>query len=182
LQVVDLQKSEDFQALGVELLSIAPDTVQSWRDDGDQYGIQDYRTVLSDAENQVATRYDVMKWAAATGEPGHTFVLIDESRDSLLDTGLRRARERGNHVRRAGPTHPGVAGSPLVPDRDTPRLRQWLRVLPITSGRSKRSPVCWTSAGAPTSLSTMQEWLIVVAIVAIPVLLIWFFVSRRRRS
>jgi len=79
MQVVDLQKSEDFQALDVELLSIAPDTVQSWRDDGDEYGIQDYRTVLSDAENEVASRYDVMKWAAATGEPGHTFVLIDES-------------------------------------------------------------------------------------------------------
>lgn len=23
--------------------------------------------------------YDVMRWQAATGEPGHTFVLIDES-------------------------------------------------------------------------------------------------------
>ena len=79
MQVVDLQKSEDFQALGVELVSIAPDTVESWRDDGKEYGIQDYRTVLSDVENEVANRYDVMKWAAATGEPGHTFILIDES-------------------------------------------------------------------------------------------------------
>jgi alkyl hydroperoxide reductase subunit AhpC len=79
LQVVDLQKSEDFKALGVELLSIAPDTVQSWRDEGEEFGIQDYRGVLSDVENEVANRYDVMKWAAATGEPGHTFILIDES-------------------------------------------------------------------------------------------------------
>jgi alkyl hydroperoxide reductase subunit AhpC len=79
LQVVDLQKSQDFQALGVELLSIAPDTVESWRDDGEQYGIQDYRTVLSDVTNEVANRYDVLRWAAATGEPGHTFILIDES-------------------------------------------------------------------------------------------------------
>lgn len=77
--MVDLQKSEDFQALGVELVSIAPDTVESWRDDGREYGIQDYRTVLSDVENEVANRYDVMKWAATTGEPGHTFILIDES-------------------------------------------------------------------------------------------------------
>jgi peroxiredoxin len=79
LQVVDLQRSKDFQALGVELLSIAPDTIEAWRDDGEQYGLQDYRTVLSDAENEVANRYDVMRWAAATGEPGHTFILIDES-------------------------------------------------------------------------------------------------------
>jgi peroxiredoxin len=79
LQVVDLQKSKDFQALGVELLSIAPDSIEAWRDDGEQYGIQDYRTVLSDAENEVANRYDVMRWQAATGEPGHTFILIDES-------------------------------------------------------------------------------------------------------
>jgi peroxiredoxin len=77
--VVDLQKSKDFQGLGVELLSIAPDSIEAWRDDGEQYGIQDYRTVLSDAENEVANRYDVMRWQAATGEPGHTFILIDES-------------------------------------------------------------------------------------------------------
>jgi alkyl hydroperoxide reductase subunit AhpC len=79
LQVVDLQKSEEFQALGVELVSIAPDTVESWRDDGQEYGIQDYSGVLSDVKNEVAKRYDVLKWAAATGEPGHTFVLIDEA-------------------------------------------------------------------------------------------------------
>lgn len=27
----------------------------------------------------VAALYDVMKWQAATGEPGHTFVLVDEA-------------------------------------------------------------------------------------------------------
>ena len=77
--MVDLQKSEAFQALGVELVSIAPDTVQAWRDDGEQYGILDYDSVLSDVENAVANQYDVLRWAAATGEPGHTFILIDES-------------------------------------------------------------------------------------------------------
>ena len=79
MQVIDLQKSEDFQALGVELMSIAPDTVESWRDDCEEYGIQDYSAVLSDVENEVANQYDVMKWAAATGGPGHTFILIDKS-------------------------------------------------------------------------------------------------------
>ena len=79
MQVVDLQKSEEFQALGVELVSIAPDTVEAWRDDGEQYGIQDYSTVLSDRQQEVAKSYDILRWAAATGEPGHTFILIDES-------------------------------------------------------------------------------------------------------
>jgi len=35
--------------------------------------------VLSDEDNRVANRYDVMRWQAPTGEPGHTFVLVDES-------------------------------------------------------------------------------------------------------
>lgn len=77
--MVDLQKSEEFQDLEVELLSIAPDPVEAWRDDGDRYGIRKYETVLSDEGNRVAERYDVMRWQAATGEPGHTFVLVDES-------------------------------------------------------------------------------------------------------
>ena len=79
MQVVDLQKSTEFQALGVELVSIAPDPVEAWRDDGERYGIQDYSAVLSDADNEVATDYGVMRWQAATGEPGHTFILVDES-------------------------------------------------------------------------------------------------------
>jgi peroxiredoxin len=78
MQVVDLHEDKDFQGLNVELLSIAPDPVEEWRDDGERYGIRDYSGVLSDAENRVATRYGVMRWAVA-GEPGHTFVLIDES-------------------------------------------------------------------------------------------------------
>ena len=39
MQVVDLQKSKDFQALGVELVSIAPDPGEAWRDDGEEYGL-----------------------------------------------------------------------------------------------------------------------------------------------
>jgi len=77
--VVDLQKSREFRDLGVTLLSIAPDTPDAWKADGEEYGIVDYSTVLSDARNEVARRYDVLKWAAATGEPGHTFILIDRS-------------------------------------------------------------------------------------------------------
>jgi peroxiredoxin len=74
-QVVDLQNSEGFQELGVELLSISPDSVEDWRAQSAEFGIE--APVLSDAENRVATRYGVMRWAMPTGEPGHTFVLVD---------------------------------------------------------------------------------------------------------
>jgi peroxiredoxin len=77
--VVDLQEDEHFRRLNVELLSIAPDPVDAWREEGGAMGIREFETVLSDEGNQVARRYGVMRWAAATGEPGHTFILIDES-------------------------------------------------------------------------------------------------------
>lgn len=78
MQVVDLQESSEFEELGVELLSIAPDPIEDWKNDGRDYGIVDLSTVLSDEGNAVAQKYDVMKWQAPTGEPGHTFILVDE--------------------------------------------------------------------------------------------------------
>ena len=78
MQVVDLHEDKDFQGLGVELLSIAPDPVDAWRDAGKDMGIRNFDGVLTDAENKVATSYGVMRWAMG-GEPGHTFVLVDES-------------------------------------------------------------------------------------------------------
>jgi hypothetical protein len=33
--------------------------------------------MLIDANGQVATQYDVMKYAMANGEPSHTFVLVN---------------------------------------------------------------------------------------------------------
>jgi alkyl hydroperoxide reductase subunit AhpC len=78
LQVVDLQKDRAFQGLGVELVSISPDPVDAWREEGRQIGIRDFEAVLTDPENRVATSYGVMRWAMG-GEPGHTFVLVDAS-------------------------------------------------------------------------------------------------------
>jgi alkyl hydroperoxide reductase subunit AhpC len=78
LQVVDLQKDRDFQELDVELLSIAPDPVDAWREAGEDMGIRDFAGVLTDSENEVATEYGVMRWAVGN-EPGHTFVLVDMS-------------------------------------------------------------------------------------------------------
>jgi peroxiredoxin len=78
MQVVDLQEDKGFQRLDVELLSISPDSLEDWREAGEDMGIRDFDGVLSDAENKVATSYSVMRWAVG-GEPGHTFVLVDES-------------------------------------------------------------------------------------------------------
>jgi peroxiredoxin len=80
LQVVDLQKDKDWRSLGVELLSISPDSTEAWREAGRDIGIRDFSGVLSDAGNKVARAYGVMQWAVG-GEPGHTFVLVDESGD-----------------------------------------------------------------------------------------------------
>src|SRR4051794_1100976 len=73
-QVVDLQRSKDFQALGVEVLSISPDSRQAWAEANSSLGIR--APTLSDAGNRVANAYGVMRWAMPSGEPGHTFVLV----------------------------------------------------------------------------------------------------------
>jgi peroxiredoxin len=79
---VDLQGSERFEALDVELLSISPDHIETWRDVGAEYGLE--TPLLSDALNRVADRYGVMRWRIPptadidSAEPGHTFVLVDE--------------------------------------------------------------------------------------------------------
>jgi peroxiredoxin len=79
LQVVDLLEDPAFQKLDVELVSIAPDPLESWREDGAEYGLKDFSTVVTDRGNEVAARYDVLKWRhPVTGEPGHTFILVNE--------------------------------------------------------------------------------------------------------
>src|SRR5687767_12162713 len=75
-QVVDLQKSQAFQDLGVELLSLSPDSRQDWQEGAADFGIR--TPVLSDEGNRVAGMYGVMRWQMPSGEPGHTFVLVDE--------------------------------------------------------------------------------------------------------
>src|SRR5207244_12695173 len=73
-QVVDLQNSKDFQALGVEFLSISPDSVHDWAAAAASMGIR--TPTLSDAGNRVANAYGVMRWGMSSREPGHTFLLV----------------------------------------------------------------------------------------------------------
>jgi alkyl hydroperoxide reductase subunit AhpC len=74
-QVVDLQKSGAFKNLGVELLSLSPDPVSAWRDEGGGMGIS--LPMLSDPDNKVWLKYGTVDWMMASNEPGHTFILVD---------------------------------------------------------------------------------------------------------
>lgn len=75
-QVVDLQNDTDFQALGVSVISIAFDSVEEQAPEAASLGI-DSVPMLSDPDHSVSQAYDVLKWAVGSGEPGHTFVLVD---------------------------------------------------------------------------------------------------------
>jgi peroxiredoxin len=79
---VDLQRSGEFERLGVQLLNISPDPPESWQQWASEYEIR--TPMLTDAGNEVAALYGVMRWRIPPGadidssEPGHTFVLVDE--------------------------------------------------------------------------------------------------------
>jgi peroxiredoxin len=75
--VVDLQKSRAFKSLGVQLLSLSPDPAEAWGDEGGSMGIS--LPMLSDAGNAVWLRYGTVDWMMASNEPGHTFILVDET-------------------------------------------------------------------------------------------------------
>src|SRR6266511_2478163 len=62
--------------MGVELLSLSPDSIEDWTIEATNLDIQ--TPLLSDSGNRVAHAYGVMRWQMPSGEPGHTFVLVDE--------------------------------------------------------------------------------------------------------
>jgi peroxiredoxin len=76
-QVVDLQNNADFQALGIPVLSIAFDSVEEMSPEAKALGITSV-PMLSDADHSVSEAFEVLQWAVKTGEPGHTFVLVDK--------------------------------------------------------------------------------------------------------
>jgi peroxiredoxin len=75
-QIVDLQNSPEYQALNVQVVSIARDSVAEMAPESRALGITDV-PVLSDPDLKVSEEYDVLQWAIENGEPSHTFVLVD---------------------------------------------------------------------------------------------------------
>jgi peroxiredoxin len=76
-QIVDLEANAEYQNLSVPLVSIAFDSPEVLAAAGTEFGVG--RTpLLTDSEQSVSEAYDVLQWAVATGEPGHTFILVDE--------------------------------------------------------------------------------------------------------
>jgi alkyl hydroperoxide reductase subunit AhpC len=74
-QIVDLQEDAEYQSLGVQLLSIAFDSPAEVLPHILELGIT--IPMLTDVNQDVSADYDVLQWAVATGEPGHTFILVD---------------------------------------------------------------------------------------------------------
>ena len=75
-QIVDLQNSSKFQALNVQVISIARDSVEEMAPEAQALGITSV-PILSDPDLNVSAAYDVLQWAIDNGEPSHTFVLVD---------------------------------------------------------------------------------------------------------
>ena len=74
-----MQNDSNFQAMDVAILSIAFDSQDSQAASKREYGIA--VPMLVDLDRSVSEQYDVLQWAVGTGEPGHTFILIDENGD-----------------------------------------------------------------------------------------------------
>jgi peroxiredoxin len=72
---VDLQDDPELQDLEVALVSIAFDSPAEQASVAQELGI--HVPMLSDEDHSVSQAYGVLQWAIKTGEPGHTFVLID---------------------------------------------------------------------------------------------------------
>ncbi len=75
-QIVDLQNDAAFQALDVALVSVAFDSAIEQSQGVIEYGIEN-TPMLVDADQKTSEAYDVLQWAVGTGEPGHTFILVD---------------------------------------------------------------------------------------------------------
>lgn len=75
-QIVDLEANPEYQTLRVPLVSIAFDSPDVLAAAGAEYGVG-ATPLLTDTDQSVSEVYDVLQWAVATGEPGHTFILVD---------------------------------------------------------------------------------------------------------
>lgn len=60
----------------MQLVSISFDSAAEHQGAIEEYGIQNV-PMLSDTDHSVSQAYDVLQWAVGSGEPGHTFILVD---------------------------------------------------------------------------------------------------------
>lgn len=66
--------------MDVAFVSIAFDDATQQSAAITEYNIVDV-PMLIDADGSVSELYDVLQWAVGTGEPGHTFILVDAEGD-----------------------------------------------------------------------------------------------------
>lgn len=74
---MDLQNDPEFQALNAGFFSIALDSAAEQAAAIPEYNLPESVPLLVDADSSVSAAYDVLKWAIGSGEPGHTFILVD---------------------------------------------------------------------------------------------------------
>ena len=65
--------------MDIAILSIAFDPQAEQAASKQEYGIT--APMLVDSNRLVSETYDVLQWAVGTGEPGHTFILVDNRGD-----------------------------------------------------------------------------------------------------
>ena len=75
-QIVDLKNDPAFEALNVGFVSCAFDSPSEQLSAMEAYEIVDVPMAV-DSEGDVSSAFDVLQWAVGTGEPGHTFILVD---------------------------------------------------------------------------------------------------------
>ncbi len=75
-QIVDLEKDSVFNAMDISLVSLSTDPVDVLQNAGNDYGVT--TPLLSDPGKTVSENYDVLKWATPSGEPSHTFILLNQ--------------------------------------------------------------------------------------------------------
>jgi peroxiredoxin len=79
---VDLQNDPSFLALDIPAYSVSFDPIEEQGPAAAELGVDPSR-LLIDADGAVSRAFGVLEWSVATGEPGHTFVLVDETGDVM---------------------------------------------------------------------------------------------------
>jgi peroxiredoxin len=74
-QIVDLEQDPVFTAMQISLVSLSTDSTSDLQRVGAEYGVT--TPLLSDPDKGVSENYDVLRWATPSGEPSHTFILLN---------------------------------------------------------------------------------------------------------